>query len=70
PLPPYNIIASGDTRFGQVGLGTSDLTKEDLETQAFVCYCAYLIKTSHLVNELLKLVYVIKQLVGVNKYVK
>ncbi|CAG8493831.1 7811_t:CDS:2, partial [Scutellospora calospora] len=48
PLPPYNIIASGDTRYGKVGLGSkisgkirriaSDLTKEDLETHAFICY--------------------------------
>ncbi|CAG8468788.1 11848_t:CDS:2, partial [Dentiscutata heterogama] len=74
PLPPYNIIASGDTRYGRVGLGSklsgkirrtaSDLTKEDLETQAFICYCAYLIKTSHLINEMIKLVNVIKHLVG------
>ncbi|CAG8453478.1 19266_t:CDS:2 [Gigaspora rosea] len=72
PLPPYNILASGDTRFGRVGLGqkissrirrtASDLTKGDLETQAFICYCAYLIKTSHLINELIKLVNVIKYL--------
>ncbi|CAG8554208.1 7750_t:CDS:1 [Diversispora eburnea] len=80
PLPPYNIVASGDTKFGKVGLGSrishkisrsaSELTKIDLETQAYACYCAYLIKTSHLTNELLKLVRVVKRLVGVNRYVK
>ncbi|CAG8680711.1 65_t:CDS:2, partial [Acaulospora morrowiae] len=80
PLPPYNIVASVDTQFGEHGLGeriskrirmtASELKKQDLETRAYICYCTYLIKTSHLVNELLKLVTEVKKLVGVNRYVK
>jgi hypothetical protein len=80
PLPPYNIISSTTTKSGQICLGyrisrkikktASELTKDDLETPAYACYCAYLIKTSHLTNELIKLVSVVKSLVGVNRYVK
>ncbi|PKC69017.1 hypothetical protein RhiirA1_440255 [Rhizophagus irregularis] len=79
PLPPYNIISTA-TKNGQYGLGyrvsrrikktASELTRDDLETPAYACYCAYLIKTSHLTNELFKLVSVVKSLVGVNRYVK
>ncbi|CAG8646705.1 6917_t:CDS:2 [Funneliformis caledonium] len=80
PLPPYNIVSSTETKFGQVSLGyriskkirqtAAGLTRDDLETPAYACYCSYLIKTSHLTNELIKLVSAVKSLVGVNRYVK
>ncbi|CAH1760745.1 24832_t:CDS:10 [Entrophospora sp. SA101] len=76
-LPPYNIVASGDAKFGLAGKisykisrTASGLSKHNFETPAYACYCAYLIKSSHLINELMKLVGVVKSLVGVNRYVK
>ncbi|CAG8640474.1 8188_t:CDS:2, partial [Paraglomus occultum] len=70
PLPPYSIapkkVSRAGIKFWSKVKTLDELTEEQLTRPAYACYCSYLIKTGHLGNELIKLVDVMRQLVGIN----